>query len=85
MTDDTTRTLLEEIRDAQREHLAEYRSVTRQSLDLQKQAVMRQEQLGTMYRRVIAVGGVASLVVGTIINMIRRRTGAGDDDEESAE
>ena len=29
--------------------------------------------------------GVASLVVGTIINIIRRRTGADDDDEESAE
>jgi hypothetical protein len=30
-------------------------------------------------------GGVAALVVGTIINMIRRRTGADDDEEESAE
>ena len=73
MTDETTRKLLEEIRDAQREHLAEYRSVTRQSLDLQKQAVTRQEQLGTMYRRVIAVGGVVSLVLlGLLVFLLTR-------------
>ena len=73
MTDDTTRKLLEEIRDAQREHLAEYRSVTRQSLDLQKQAVTRQEQLGTMYRRVIAVGGAVSLVLlGLLVFLLTR-------------
>ena len=29
--------------------------------------------------------GLASLVVGTIINIIRRRTGGDDDDDESAE
>jgi len=76
MTDDTTRKLLEEIRDAQREHLAEYRSVTRQSLDLQKQAVNRQEQLGTMYRRVIAVGGTASLVLVTLLAYLLMRWGS---------
>ncbi|HVQ43086.1 MAG TPA: hypothetical protein VMS54_12795 [Vicinamibacterales bacterium] len=76
MTDDTTRKLLEEIRDAQREHLAEYRSVTRQSLDLQKQAVNRQEQLGTMYRRVIAVGGVASLVLVILLAYLLMRWGS---------
>ena len=75
MTDDTTRKLLEEIRDAQREHLAEYRSVTRQSLDLQKQAVTRQEQLGNMYRRVITVGGVASLVLVILLVYLLMRWG----------
>ena len=29
--------------------------------------------------------GIAALVVGSIISIIRRRTGADDDDEESAE
>ena len=76
MTDDTTRKLLEEIRDAQREHLAEYRSVTRQSLDLQKQAVMRQEQLGGLYRRVIAVGGAASLVLVLLLGYLLVRWGS---------
>ena len=76
MTDDTTRKLLEEIRDAQREHLAEYRSVTRQSLDLQKQAVMRQEQLGGLYRRVIAVGGAASLALVILLVYLLMRWGS---------
>ena len=58
-----TRRLLEEIRDVQREHLAEYRRVTQQSLDLQKQAVKRQEQMGAMYRGVITIGGVAALAL----------------------
>lgn len=76
MTDDTTKKLLEEIRDAQREQLAEYRSVTRQSLDLQKQAVMRQEQLGGLYRRVIAVGGAASLVLLVLLVYLLMRWGS---------
>lgn len=76
MTDDTTRKLLEEIRDAQREHLAEYRSVTRQSLDLQKQAVMRQEQLGGLYRRVIGVGGAVSLALVILLVYLLMRWGS---------
>jgi len=76
MTDDTTRKLLEEIRDAQREHLAEYRNVTRQSLDLQKQAVMRQEQLGGLYRRVIAVGGAVSLALVILLVYLLMRWGS---------
>ena len=63
MTDDDNKKLLDEIRDAQREHLAEYRRVTQQSLDLQKQAVKRQEQLGELYRRVLVVGGSVALVL----------------------
>ena len=62
--DERTRRLLEEIRDAQREHLAEYRRVTQQSLELQRQVVGRQEQLGRIYRRMLLVGGV--LVAGLL-------------------
>jgi rubrerythrin len=76
MTDETTRKLLEEIRDAEREHLAEYRSVTRQSLDLQKQAVVRQEQLGVMYRRVIAAGAAVSLVLLILLGYLLTRWGS---------
>lgn len=43
--DERTQRLLEEIRDAQREHLAEYRRVTEQTLDFQRRAVSRQEQV----------------------------------------
>lgn len=54
--------LLEEIRDAQREHLAEYRRVTRQSLELQERAVARQAQIAVIYKRVSVLGGL--LVAG---------------------
>ena len=40
------RRLLQEIRDAQREHLAEYRRVAERSLEIQERAVARQEQAG---------------------------------------
>lgn len=56
--DDVTHKLLEEIRDAQREHLAEYRRVTQQSLELQQRAVARQEQVSQLYKRVVVLGGV---------------------------
>ena len=55
--------LLTEIRDAQREHLAEYRKVTQESLALQKQAVARQEQIVKLYRRVVLAGGAVILLV----------------------
>ena len=57
--------LLEEIRDAQRESLAEYKRVTSESLELQKRAVHRQEQLGKTYR--FALVGSALLVLGIIV------------------
>jgi len=56
--DPDIRTLLEEIRDAQREHLAEYRRVTQQSLELQRRSVVRQEDFGRIYKRIVLVGGV---------------------------
>jgi hypothetical protein len=58
MSDERPEKLLEEIRDLQRESLAEYRRVTQQSLDMQRQAVSRQEQLGQLYRRMMIAGAV---------------------------
>jgi len=54
--DDETRRLLGEIRDAQREQLAEYRRVTERSLELQQRAVTRQEQIGHRYRYLFVTG-----------------------------
>jgi hypothetical protein len=54
--DDETRRLLGEIRDAQREQLAEYRRVTERSLELQQRAVTRQEQIGHLYRYLFVTG-----------------------------
>jgi CHASE3 domain sensor protein len=63
--DPEIRQLLTEIRDSQREHLAEYRRVTERSLELQQRAVARQEQMGHLYRRLLIVGGglIAMLLV----------------------
>ena len=61
--DDRTYKLLEEIRDAQRDQLAEYRRVTHQSLDLQQRAAAKQEQLGLIYKRVVLLGGMMFTVL----------------------
>ena len=60
--------LLVEIRDIQREHLEEYRSVTQESLELQRKAVKRQEQIGRLYQRVVAVG--ALVVIGMVLFLV---------------
>jgi hypothetical protein len=60
--------LLVEIRDIQREHLEEYRHVTRESLELQRQAVKRQEQIGRLYQRVVAVG--ALVLLGLVLFLV---------------
>jgi len=58
-------TLLEEIRDAQRESLDEYKRVTSQSLELQARAVTRQEQLGKTYRAALIASAI--LIIGIIL------------------
>ena len=56
--DERTHRLLEEVRDSQREYLAEYRRVTQQALDLQQRAFARQEQVGLVFKRIVLLGGV---------------------------
>ena len=65
--DDRTQKLLEEIRDVQREQLAEYRRVTQQSLDLQQRAVARQEQASLIYKRLVLFGGVLFAVLLSLL------------------
>src|SRR5262249_9610274 len=65
---DEIRQLLREIRDAQREQLAEYRRVTERSLELQQRAVARQEQIGQFSRRAIGMGGI--LVVALLALLV---------------
>jgi hypothetical protein len=60
--------LLIEIRDGQREHLAEYRKAAQRSLELQQQAVTRQEQMGKLYRRVLVAA--AFLIAGVVVFLI---------------
>jgi hypothetical protein len=61
MEGDEIQKLLREIRDTQREHLAEYRQVTQRSLELQQRAVARQEQIGGFTRQIVLVGGLLVL------------------------
>jgi len=68
--------LLKELRDIQREHLAEYRRVTEQSLDLQRRAVSRQEAFGALYNRLVLIGGaVAAGLLALLIYLLVRWSG----------
>lgn len=61
--DERTTKLLEEIRDATREHLAEYRRVTQQSLDMQERALARQLEVGALYKRIVRISGTLIFVL----------------------
>ena len=70
--EETTK-ILEEIRDIQRDHLTQYREVTKRSLELQQQAVTRQEQLGKVYMRVVLAGaGLVAFVVILIFYLLTK-------------
>jgi len=65
--------LLKEIRDTQREHLAEYRRVTQRSLELQESIVARQAQFGTLYRGIVIMIGVVVLgLIGLVVHLLGR-------------
>jgi predicted RND superfamily exporter protein len=65
--------LLTEIRDLEREHLAEYRRVSGEVLDLQRVAVARQELFARVYRRVVLMGAVlASAMLVLLVYLLAR-------------
>ncbi len=71
--DGRTERLLEEIRDTQREHLAEYRRVTHELLALQERALERQRQLGHVYRRIVLVGaGLVGILLVLLVYLLVR-------------
>jgi len=53
-----TRKILTEIRDLERQHLEEYRRISDEVLQLQRDAVARQALIGGVYKRVVVFGGV---------------------------
>ena len=67
------RRLLEEIRDVEREHLAEYKRVTERSLELQLVVVSRQEQFGRLSRRIFLVGGLLAAALLTLLVFLLAR------------
>jgi hypothetical protein len=65
--------LLRDIRDAQREQLAEYRRVTERSLELQQRAVARQEQITHLWRRLVFAGGILfSVLLALLVYLLAR-------------
>jgi len=66
-SEEEIRQLLQDIRDAQREHLAEYPRVAERSLELQQRAVARQEQIGRLSRRLVLVGGILVAALLTLL------------------
>jgi hypothetical protein len=57
--------LLEEMRDIQRDHVAEYRRISEKVLSFQETAVARQGQVAKLYRSVVTIVGI--LVVGFLV------------------
>jgi hypothetical protein len=63
-----TEQLLTQILEAQRAHLEEYKRVTSQSLDLQRQGVETQNRHVRLYRRVLLV--LAIIMVGLVAYLV---------------
>jgi uncharacterized membrane protein len=69
--DDDTRQLLRDMRDAQREQLAENRRVTERVLELQQRSLAQQEQLSRLHRRLARVGGgLVAVLVAVLIFLV---------------
>jgi hypothetical protein len=69
--DDDIARLLRELRDVQREQLAESRGVTERSLELQQRAIAQQEQLRYLYRRLVLVGGgLVAVLLALLIYLV---------------
>ena len=70
---DEIRQLLPDIRDTQRQHLAEYRQAAQPSLELPERALARQEQIGHLYPRLVLVGGTLVPALLTLLVYLRVR------------
>lgn len=66
-SDEETKQLLRDLRDAQREQLAEYGRVTERVLELQQRALAQQEQLSRLHRRLVRVGGGLVAVLAAVL------------------
>jgi hypothetical protein len=65
--------LLKEIRDTQREHLAEYRRMAQRSVEIQEAAVARQVRFTSLYRGVLVFVIVVVLgLIGIVVHLMSR-------------
>ena len=60
---DKLQALLEEVRDLQREQLAEYREQAARSIRIAEESVARQAQIGSFYKRVVLVAAILVAVL----------------------
>ena len=63
-----TRKILSDIRDLERQHLEEYRRISQEVLNLQRNAVERPALSGGVYRRVVVFGGI--MVVALLVLLV---------------
>jgi hypothetical protein len=71
--DDEIRQLLRDIRDGQREQLAEYRRVIERSKELQQSAAARQEQIRNLSRRVaVAITTLVGALIALLVYLLAR-------------
>jgi len=69
--DDELKQLQRDLRDAQRETLAEFRGATERALDLQQRAIAQQEQLRGLYRRLVTVGsGLVAVLLALLVFLV---------------
>ena len=69
--DEDVRHLLRDIRDAQREQLAEHRSLLERVVELQQRAFAQQEQASRLYRRLARVGlGLVAVLLALLIFLV---------------
>jgi len=57
--------LLKEIRDLQKEQLAQYREQASRSIRLAEESVARQKAIGSLYKKVVFVGAI--LITGLLL------------------
>ena len=70
-SDDDVRKLLHDIRDAQRDQLAESRGVMERLLELQQRAAAQQEQANRLYRRLARVGaGLVAVLIALLVFLV---------------
>lgn len=70
-SDDEIKRLLRDIRDAQREQLAEHRRVTERLLELQQRALAQQEQLSHLHRWLVRVGGgLVAVLLAVVVFLV---------------
>ena len=70
-SDDEIKRLLRDIRDAQREQLAEHRRVTERLLELQQRALAQQEELSHLHRWLVRVGGgLVAVLLAVVVFLV---------------